>query len=45
MSGLAKYQDHYNVTGADKAIQYSTWWRQALDGKTINPREALTDDR
>ena len=23
----------------DKVIQYATWWRQALDGKTINPRE------
>ena len=22
----------------DKVIQYATWWRQALDGKTINPR-------
>ncbi|MHC1762469.1 MAG: DUF3310 domain-containing protein [Negativicutes bacterium] len=86
MSGLAKDQDHYNVTGelqpievmqlflppeqfigflrgntlkyslragqkdeqkkeADKAVQYAIWWRQALDGKTINPREGRSDDR
>ena len=22
----------------DKAIQYARWWRQALDGETIDPR-------
>lgn len=25
----------------DKVIQYATWWRQAVDGKTIDPREGM----
>lgn len=25
----------------DKVIQYATWWRAAVDGKTIDPREAV----